>query len=294
MFNAGSPADNQKFIHVQDSKKSINVRGRLLHFDIPVVMGILNITPDSFYNKSRFTAGQVVDIAGQMLRDGAKIIDIGGYSTRPGASEVSEEEEIERLMPVVEVLKKQIPESIVSVDTYRARVVEETVGAGADIINDVGGGTLDAAMFDTVARLKVPYILMHMRGNPQNMQQLTQYDDLLTDIIRDLSEKIRQLRTMGLADIIVDPGFGFAKTREQNFKLMNYLEEFTTLGCPLLSGISRKGMIWKTLEIQPEHALNGTTVLNTVSLMKGASILRVHDVKEAVEAVKLVQQLSVD
>jgi len=270
------------------------VRGRLLHFDIPVVMGILNITPDSFYNKSRFTAGQVVDIAGQMLRDGAKIIDIGGYSTRPGASEVSEEEEIERLMPVVEVLKKQIPESIVSVDTYRARVVEETVGAGADIINDVGGGTLDAAMFDTVARLKVPYILMHMRGNPQNMQQLTQYDDLLTDIIRDLSEKIRQLRTMGLADIIVDPGFGFAKTREQNFKLMNYLEEFTTLGCPLLSGISRKGMIWKTLEIQPEHALNGTTVLNTVSLMKGASILRVHDVKEAVEAVKLVQQLSVD
>lgn len=292
MFNAGSPADNQKFIHVQDSKKSINVRGRLLHFDIPAVMGILNITPDSFYNKSRFTAGQVVDIAGQMLRDGAKIIDVGGYSTRPNASEVSEEEEIERLMPVVEVLKKQIPESIVSVDTYRARVAEETVGVGADIINDVGGGTLDAAMFDTVVRLKVPYILMHMRGNPQNMQQLTQYNDLLTDIIRDLSEKIRQLRTMGLADIIVDPGFGFAKTIEQNFKLMNYLEEFIALGCPLLSGISRKGMIWKTLEIQPEEALNGTTVLNTVALMKGASILRVHDVKEAVEAVKLVQQLS--
>lgn len=268
------------------------MRGRLLHFDIPAVMGILNITPDSFYNKSRFTAGQVVDIAGQMLRDGAKIIDVGGYSTRPNASEVSEEEEIERLMPVVEVLKKQIPESIVSVDTYRARVAEETVGVGADIINDVGGGTLDAAMFDTVVRLKVPYILMHMRGNPQNMQQLTQYNDLLTDIIRDLSEKIRQLRTMGLADIIVDPGFGFAKTIEQNFKLMNYLEEFIALGCPLLSGISRKGMIWKTLEIQPEEALNGTTVLNTVALMKGASILRVHDVKEAVEAVKLVQQLS--
>lgn len=286
-----SSADNQKYILVQDSKKSVNVRGRLLHFDVPVVMGILNITPDSFYSKSRFQTERVVDSAGLMLEAGAKMLDIGGYSTRPGAVEVSLTEEMDRLLPVVDILKKQFPDAILSIDTYRAKVAEAAVLVGADIINDVSGGTLDPEMFETVVGLQVPYILMHMRGNPETMQQLTQYDDLVTDIIRDLAEKIMQLRRLGVSDIITDPGFGFAKTTEQNFKLMNHLEEFGNLGCPILAGISRKGMIWKTLGTGPNEALNGTTVLNTIALMKGASILRVHDVSEAIEAVKLVQQL---
>jgi dihydropteroate synthase len=217
-----SSADNQKYILVQDSKKSVNVRGRLLHFDVPVVMGILNITPDSFYSKSRFQAERVVDSAGLMLETGAKMLDIGGYSTRPGAVEVSLTEEMDRLLPVVDILKKQFPDAVLSIDTYRTKVAEAAVLAGADIINDVSGGTLDPEMFETVARLQVPYILMHMRGNPETMQQLTQYDDLVTDIIRDLAEKIMQLRRLGASDIITDPGFGRNKQKGDDLENIRY------------------------------------------------------------------------
>ncbi len=262
-----------------------------MHFDRPVIMGILNITPDSFFSQSRVSASEVVEKAGLMIENGAAIVDLGGYSTRPGALEVSEAEECGRLLPVVELLRKQLPEAVLSIDTYRAKVAEATVKAGADIINDVGGGNLDEAMFDTVARLKVPYVLMHMRGNPQTMQQLTDYDDLVSDIIRDLAGKIQRLRVLGVADIIVDPGFGFAKTTAQNFRLLQHLEQLQDLGCPVLAGLSRKGMIWKSLSIQPENALTGTTALNTVALQKGASILRVHDVKEAWQVVKLMEML---
>lgn len=261
-------------------------------FEHSVVMGILNITPDSFFSKSRMSVDEVVESAANMLGLGAGIIDIGAYSTRPGAMEVGESEECDRLLPVVEILNKQLPQAILSVDTYRSNVARLSVMAGADIINDIGGGDLDPAMFETVAKLKVPYVLMHMRGTPQTMQQLTDYNDLITDVITDLSKKLNRLRELGVADVIIDPGFGFAKTIEQNFMLMKHLEAFDDLGCPTLVGISRKGMIWKTLGIHADEALNGTTVLNTIAVQKGASILRVHDVKEAIEVVKLVQMIS--
>jgi dihydropteroate synthase len=275
---------------VQDNKNSIDVRGQLLQFDQPIVMGILNTTPDSFYAKSRVSLDEVVDKAGIMLELGATILDIGGYSTRPGAVEVEEATELERVLPVIEALSVQLPQAILSVDTFRAQVAEASIKAGAHMINDVGGGTLDEVMFDTIARLKVPYILMHMRGTPQTMQHYTEYDHFLTDVLLDLAKKLQQLRTLGVADVIIDPGFGFAKTQEQNFELLNRLEILKDLDCPLLVGISRKGMIWKSLDIEPSEALNGTTVLNTMALLKGASILRVHDVKEAVEVVRLVQK----
>lgn len=276
---------------MQDNKKSINIGGRLLQFNQPMVMGILNITPDSFYEKSRLNADQVVEKAASMLEQGATMLDIGGYSTRPGAKEVEEAVELERLLPVVEVLHKQLPEAILSIDTFRSKVASETIKAGAHLINDIGGGTLDEAMFETVAALKVPYILMHMRGTPQTMQYYTEYDHLATDVLRDLAAKLQTLRALGVADVVIDPGFGFAKTQEQNFELLQHVEILHELDCPLLIGISRKGMIWKTLNTTPLDALNGTTVLNTIALMKGAHILRVHDVKEAVEAVALVQQM---
>ncbi len=273
---------------LQVSKKTLNIRGTLLDLSTPVVMGILNVTPDSFYSGSRVaSAAQIVEKAGQMVSEGAGMIDIGGYSTRPGAREVSAEEEGDRIESAVEPLAKYFPGLILSVDTFRAEVAERGISKGAHIINDVAGGTLDDAMFETVARLRVPYILMHMRGTPQTMNQLAVYERLVPDILRDLREKAMILQSKGVADLIIDPGFGFAKTIAQNFELMRALEQFKLLGYPLLVGISRKTTIYKTLNISPEEALNGTTVLNTLALERGASILRVHDVKPAVEAVKL-------
>ena len=273
---------------LQVSKKTLNIRGSLMDLSAPVVMGIINITPDSFYSGSRVAAvDEVVEKAGRMLSEGAGMIDIGGYSTRPGAREVGAQEEGDRIESAIAPLAKFFPDLIISVDTFRAEVAERGICKGAHIINDVAGGTLDDAMFETVARLRVPYILMHMRGTPQTMNSLTDYERLVPDILRDLRQKVAVLQSKGVADLIIDPGFGFAKTIAQNFELMRELKQFQLLGYPVLIGISRKTTIYKTLHISPEEALNGTTVLNTLALERGASILRVHDVKPAVEAVKL-------
>lgn len=269
---------------------TLNIKGRLREINTPQVMGIVNITPDSFYAGSRtFTADSVMRRVESLLNEGADMIDIGAYSTRQGASEVSAEEEVARLeigLSAIRTLSTEIP---VSVDTFRASVAAEAVGRlNADIVNDISGGNLDEDMFQTVAKLRAPYILTHMRGTPATMQTLAHYNDVTADVINDLSDKIRKLRLSGVSDIIVDPGFGFAKTLEQNYELMRNLEAFTRLlDAPLLVGISRKSMINKALGITPDQALNGTTVLNVIALSRGASILRVHDVKAAKEAVRL-------
>lgn len=270
-------------------KKTLNIGGKLLDLSTPQVMGILNITPDSFYSESRVPQlEEAYRKAERMLSEGASMLDLGGHSTRPGADAVSEEEESRRILPVVEMLRKKFSDAILSIDTFRASVARKAVEAGAHIINDIAGGNLDPQMFETVATLKVPYILMHSRGTPQTMKELNQYDDLVTDVLRELQVKIYQLQQLGVKDIVADMGFGFAKNADQNFILLNALKSFQMLNVPILAGVSRKSMIWRKLDITPDQSLNGTTVLNTVALLNGASILRVHDVKEAVEAVKLV------
>ena len=268
---------------------SITLRGSLVTIIEPWVMGILNVTPDSFFGDSRCEEKEkITRRIQQIIEEGAKIIDIGGYSSRPGASHISADEEYSRLAMAMEIVKHTAPEAIVSIDTFRADVARRCIEEWkADIINDISGGNLDNEMFDTVSTLGTPYILMHMRGTPSTMSQLTLYDDVTTDVIAELAQKIKTLEAKGLQDIIIDPGFGFSKTTSQNFELMNNLNAFHKLHKPLLVGISRKSMIYKTLNGTPETALNGTTALNTIALMKGAHILRVHDVKEAVEAVKL-------
>lgn len=251
-------------------------------------MGILNITPDSFFAASRTTTETaILTKAEQMLTDGAAILDVGGYSSRPGAAHIPVEEEITRVVSTVKLLTQKFPSIILSVDTFRAEVARQAIEAGASIINDISAGELDAAMFQTVARLKVPYIAMHMRGTPSTMSSLTQYDHLVKDIAHYFARKISILTELGVQDIIVDPGFGFAKTIDQNFELLAQLDYFQVLGKPILAGLSRKSMIWKTLDIKPEDALPGTTALNMAALLKGAGILRVHDVREAVQTVKL-------
>ncbi len=269
---------------------SLNIRGELYEIHRPQVMGIVNVTPDSFYSGSRTTTTMAIkERVAKLIDEGADILDIGGYSSRPGADDVTAEEEIERLSIGLKAIRTIAPRIPVSVDTFRAKVAEFAVTQlGADIINDISGGDLDQAMFDTVARLKVPYILMHMRGTPASMSNYAQYDNVTAETIAELSFKLDRLSLLGVSDIIVDPGFGFAKTIEQNYELLRNLDSFEAiLHRPLLIGISRKSMIYKTLDIETDKALNGTTVLNTIALSKGAAILRVHDVKEAVEAVKL-------
>jgi len=269
----------------------INCKGELICFDTPKVMGILNITPDSFYAQSRTTPAEVLRKAEQMLEDGATFVDIGGYSSRPNAQEVSPQEELQRVVPVVEALVKHFPDIRISVDTFRAEVARESLEAGACIINDISAGQIDPAIWEVVAHYQVPYIAMHMRGTPQTMQTYTEYDKLTKDILyyfSQIKDKARQLR---INDLIVDPGFGFSKTLAQNYELMQQLALFKALECPILVGISRKSMIYKLLDTTPETALNGTTVLNTFALLHGADILRVHDVKEAVECVKIVGEL---
>ena len=264
------------------------MQGRILDLSTPIVMGILNITPDSFYDGGKhLTEKQIVDQAQKMLQDGATIIDVGGYSSRPGASEVSESEEINRICNAINLIIKEIPEAVISVDTFRSSVASAAIEKGAKIINDISGGELDKDMFDVVAESKAPYIMMHMRGTPQTMSKLTTYQNIIFEMIDYFSVKIKKLIELGVCDIIIDPGFGFAKTREQNFEILHKLQSFQVLGLPLLAGMSRKSMIQKTLNVDSENSLNGTSVVNTMALMNGANILRVHDVKEAVECIKL-------
>lgn len=255
-------------------------------------MGILNVTPDSFYDGGRFrNTSMVIRQVETMLNEGATFIDVGAYSSRPNADHVSEAEELQRILPIVELIVKYFPEVHLSIDTFRSEVAKQCIAAGAQLINDISAGLLDNHMLETVAQLQVPYIMMHMRGNPKTMQQLTTYDNLMKDVLFYFSERIAKARILGIVDLIIDPGFGFAKTLEQNFELLNKLELLNITDLPILSGVSRKSMIYKTLETTAEDALNGTTVLNTIALQKGACILRVHDVKEAVECIKLTQQL---
>jgi len=255
-------------------------------------MGILNLTDDSFYSGSRVTSSEsILAKAESMLKEGADILDLGAYSTRPGADEISEKQEAERLLGGIGVIKDKFPEALISADTFRAEIARKAVNAGAAIINDVGSGILDPEMFDAVAELGVPYILMHNRGTPKTMNEKAVYDDVVNEVIFELSEKLGRLREKGVADVIIDPGFGFAKTVDHNFEMLNRLGEFRMLDCPLLVGTSRKSMIWRTLDQTAEEALNGTTVLNTIALQNGADILRVHDVKEARECVELASRL---
>ena len=271
----------------------INANGRLMDLSEPQVMGILNVTPDSFYAGSRgVTERYILDRLHQIVNEGASIIDIGACSTRPGADEVSIEEEMSRLRMGLELIRKHRPDAIVSVDTYRADVAKMCVEEyGAAIINDISAGQMDEQMFPTIAKLGVPYIIMHMKGTPQDMQVSPKYDHFLKEIFYYFSEKVQKLRDLGVKDIIIDPGFGFGKTLEHNYELMNHLEEFSLFELPLLVGVSRKSMIYKLLGTTPEEALNGTTALHTIALLKGANILRVHDVKEAVESIKIVQKM---
>jgi dihydropteroate synthase len=271
---------------------TINCKGQLIDLSLPKVMGILNVTPDSFYDGGRFVSDEkMLSQVEKMLQDGATFIDIGGQSSKPNATIVSVDEELKRVVSTVDLILKNFPEAIISIDTFNSKVAQIAVENGAAIINDISAGSLDDNMFETIAKLQVPYIMMHMRGTPQTMQQMTNYDDLVKDVLFYFSEKVAKARSFGINDLIIDPGFGFAKTSEQNFELLNKLELFEMLELPILVGISRKSMIYKTLETTPENALNGTSVLNTIALTKGANILRVHDVKEAVECVKLYNQL---
>jgi dihydropteroate synthase len=271
---------------------TINCLGKLVDLLSPKVMGILNVTPNSFYDGGKHPDEKsILNQVEKMLAEGASFIDIGGYSSKPSAEFVSEEEEIGRLVPVVQLVLRHFPETLISVDTFRANVAKAGIGNGACIINDISAGNLDGKMMQTVAELQVPYIMMHMKGNPQTMQSLAQYTNITKEMQLYFSEKVAQARSFGINDLIIDPGFGFAKTLEQNFEAMNNLELFQEHGLPMLVGVSRKSMIYKTLETQPDFALNGTTVLNTIALQKGANILRVHDVREAMETIKLVSQL---
>jgi dihydropteroate synthase len=276
-----------------EKPRYINAGGRLIDLEAPVVMGILNVTADSFFEGSRYsTDSGILGAAGRMLQDGAGIIDVGGYSSRPGATDIPQKVEKERVLNAVSLIVREYPEAVISVDTFRSEVAREAIsGAGAHIINDISGGEADSEMFRVVSELNVPYILMHMKGNPRTMKDNQVYDDVVADILKWFGERIFRLRSEGVKDIIIDPGFGFAKNREHNFEMLSRLGDFSVAGLPLLVGLSRKSMIWKTLEITAEEALNGTTALNVIALLSGADILRVHDVKEAVQAVRLVGKI---
>ena len=270
---------------------SINCGNKLISLEHPIAMGILNTTPDSFYDGGKFNEELAfIKRFEQMLDEGAMIIDIGGASSRPGAATLTTDEEISRTIPFIKSAIKQFPDAVISIDTYNSAVAKEAIYAGASIINDISGGTLDNKMFDTVAELKVPYILMHMKGSPENMKELATYDNLMLEIFQYFQSKIIALQNLGVKDIILDPGFGFAKNIEQNFVLLKNLNIFKNLHLPILAGLSRKSMIYKSLGITAEESLNGTTALNMISLMNGASILRVHDVKEAVQTIQLYKR----
>ena len=271
---------------------TLNCKGRLWVLDKPVVMGILNITPDSFYSGSRIKHDEVLQKAGQMINEGATILDIGGQSTRPGSDRLSPDEELERVLPAIEAIKKEFPAAFLSIDTYQAKVAKETVSAGIDMVNDISAGELDEAMLSTVASLKVPFIAMHMQGTPDTMQQNPTYENITREVVDYFIQKTAVCKAAGIVDLILDPGFGFGKTITHNFQLLKTMEALQIFHLPILAGLSRKSTIWKTLQVTPEEALNGTTVLNTIALSKGATILRVHDVKEAKEAITLFDAYS--
>jgi len=272
---------------------TINCKGKLIDLSIPKVMGILNLTPDSFYDGGKYkNDNEILSQVYMMLKNEATFIDIGAYSSRPNADHISESEELKRLLPIIALIVEEFPEILISIDTFRSNVAKKSMEVGAAIINDISAGQLDQNMMLTAAELKVPYVMMHMKGTPQNMQQLANYDYLMKDILFYFSKKITEAKNLGIKDLIIDPGFGFAKNINQNFELLNQLDLLKSLELPILTGVSRKSMIYKTLGGSAQDALNGTTVLNTIALQKGANILRVHDVKEAVEAVKLTCQLN--
>jgi len=271
----------------------INCKGELIDLSIPKVMGILNVTPNSFFDGGKYKNEQEIILqVEKMLAEGADFIDIGAYSSKPSAEFVTEQEETERIVPVIELILKHFPNALLSIDTFRAEVAKASIESGSAIINDISAGELDDKMFDVIAKYNVPYIMMHIRGNPQTMQSLTQYDDIVKEMLFYFSEKVQKARSMGINDLILDPGFGFAKTTDQNYEVMQKMELFNLLELPVLAGISRKSMIYKTLNSTPQEALNGTTFLNTIALTKGAKILRVHDVKEAVECVILFNKIN--
>ena len=273
----------------------INCKGELIDLSIPKVLGILNVTPNSFFDGGKYkNEGEIISQVDKMLSEGATFIDIGAYSSKPSAEFVTEQEEIERIVPVIELILKHFPKALLSIDTFRAEVAKASIESGAAIINDIAAGELDDKMFDVIAQYNVPYIMMHMRGNPQTMQSLTQYEDIMKEMMFYFSEKVNRARSLGINDLILDPGFGFAKTTDQNYEVMQKMELFNLLELPVLTGISRKSMIYKILNNTAQEALNGTTVLNTIALTKGAKILRVHDVKEAVECVTLHNKLNLN
>ncbi len=272
---------------------TINIGGNIMNFKKPKIMGILNVTPDSFYDGGVFNSEKkVLNQVHTMIDEGVDIIDIGGYSSKPGAENISLDTELKRVIPYIEIIKKNFEDIPVSIDTFRSKVAKEAVNHGAEIINDISSGDLDKTMFETVSELKVPYIMMHMKGKPIDMQINPVYKNLVVDISENLSKKIFEARTKGINDIIIDPGFGFGKTVNDNYILLKNLSFFKELGCPILVGISRKSMIYKVLNTDPQNSLNGTTCLNTISLMNGANILRVHDVKQAKEVVDLYESLN--
>ncbi|WGH76962.1 dihydropteroate synthase [Tenacibaculum tangerinum] len=271
---------------------TINCKGTLVDVSTPKVMGILNITPDSFFDGGKYTNERdMLTQTEKMLKEGATFIDVGAYSSRPGATHISEEEELQRLAPVVRLLVKSFPDILLSVDSFRSRVVAEAIGLGAAIVNDISGGKMDAKMFETVAKLQVPYIMMHMQGTPQNMQQNPQYTNVVIEVLSFFAEQLFALRQLQVNDVLIDVGFGFGKTIDQNYELLQQLSLFKSLEVPILTGVSRKSMLYKLLGITPQEALNATTVANTIALLNGTNILRVHDVKEAMDAVKITGQL---
>jgi dihydropteroate synthase len=275
----------------------LNCKGKLLSLENPIIMGILNVTPDSFYAESRFLENNILPKAQQMYKDGATILDIGGYSTRPNAPEISEQEELRRVLPAIELIHTNLPDVIISIDTFRGEVAKQAIEKGASVINDISGGNLDTKMFENLAYfnengINVPYILMHSKGNPQTMTQLTDYTHLEGDILQYFNEKIINLRKIGQKDIILDLGFGFAKTLDQNYQLLKNLQIFHIFELPLLVGVSRKSMIYRLLETTPQNSLLGSAVLHTIALQKGANIIRTHDIKETADTIKLVEKCS--
>lgn len=271
---------------------TINCKGELIDFSTPRVMGVLNITPDSFFDGGKYKDEKsILEGVESMISEGATFIDVGAYSSRPGADDISEDEELSRIEPVISLLVRQFPNINISVDTFRSKIAQNCIEAGAALINDISGGDLDPAMMPTIAKFQVPYIIMHMKGTPQNMSEHSNYENLITEMRKSFSEKLARGRKLKINDLIIDPGFGFAKTRSQNFSLLNQLELFRTFDVPVLVGLSRKSMIYKTLDIRAVDALNGTSALHMVALAKGARILRVHDVKEAMECIRLYKEL---
>ncbi|KOY51074.1 dihydropteroate synthase [Polaribacter dokdonensis] len=271
---------------------TINCRGNLIDLSTPKVMGILNITPDSFFDGGKYKdKNAILKQVDKMLTEGATFIDVGAYSSRPGAAHISEQEELNRILPVVDLLVNNFPEIVISIDTFRSKVADATINSGAALINDISGGNMDDKMFETVAKLQVPYVLMHMLGTPQDMQKNPVYEDVTKEIISFFAAQLFKLHQLKLNDVIIDVGFGFGKTIAHNFEILKNLELFKSLDAPILAGVSRKSMLYKTLDVSAQEALNATTSANTIALLNGANILRVHDVKEAVEAVKIVEQV---